>query len=90
MEDRRIAKILSEWDRLSEKAAVLAGERSKINAAVRISDMQPIMDLQRDVSVKEVTAPPTAADFNALLNEIRDLRLSITLIGESLRAKSSS
>lgn len=90
MEDRRIAKILSEWDRLSEKAEVLAGERTKLNAAVRISDMQPIMDLRRDVGVKEISAPPTADDFNALLNEIRELRLSITMIGESLSAKTRS
>ena len=89
-EDRRLTKIINDFDRVAEKAAVLAGERAKLNAAVRISDLQQIMDLRRDVQTKEVTVAPTAADFNSLLNEVRDLRLSITLIGENLKAKSKS
>lgn len=90
IEDRRLIRIVNEFERVSEKAAVLAGERTKSNAAVRISDLQQIMDLRRDVQTKEVTGTPTAADFNSLLNDLRDLRLSITLIGETLKAKSNA
>ena len=90
IDDKRIIKIINEFDRVAEKAAVLAGERAKLNAAVRISDLQQIMDLRCDVQTKEVTGTPTAADFNSLLNDVRDLRLSITLIGETLKAKSKS
>ena len=90
MDDRRITKIINEFDRVAEKVAVLAGERTKINASVRIIDMQQLMDLRRDIITQEVTAPPTAADFNSLLNEVRDIRLSLTSMGESLKAKSQS
>ena len=89
-EDRRITKILNEFDRVAEKAAVLAGERHKGISAVRIVDMMPIMELSRDVETKEVTATPTAEDFNSLLKDIRELKLAVTLIGESLKAKTAS
>lgn len=90
MDDRRIAKIVNEFERVAEKIAVLAGEREKLNASVRISDMRQIMDLRRDIITQEVTAPPTSADFNSLLNEVRELRLSLASLGEILKAKSQS
>lgn len=90
MDDRRIAKIVNEFERVAEKIAVLAGEREKLNASVRISDMRQIMDLRRDIITKDITDPPTAADFNSLLNEVRDIRLSLALLGEILKAKSQS
>ena len=89
-EDRRLTRILNEFDRVAEKAAVLAGERYKGVSAVRIVDMMPIMELTRDVETKEVTAAPTAEDFNSLLKDIRELKLAVTLIGESLKAKTAS
>lgn len=89
-EDRRLTRILNEFDRVAEKAAVLAGERAKGISAVRIVDMMPIMELGRDVETKEVTATPTAEDFNSLLKDIRELKLAVTLIGESLKAKTAS
>ena len=90
MDDRKLIKIVNEFDRVAEKAAVLSGERTKINAAVRIGDLSPLMALTVDVQTKEVTAAPTAEDFNSMLNDIRDLRLAITMIGETMKAKSKA
>ena len=89
-EDRRLTRVLNEFDRVAEKAAVLAGERNKAASAVRVFDMAPIMELSRDVETKEGTTAPTADDFNSLLKDIRELKLAVTLIGDSLKQKTGS
>ena len=48
------------------------------------------MELSRDVETKEVTTAPTADDFNSLLKDIRELKLAVTLIGDSLKQKTGS
>lgn len=63
-----------------EKLEVLAGERGNpARHAVRKGDLARLPELRS----KEVSAAPTADDFNALRRDLEALRQAIVSIGQS-------
>lgn len=62
-------------DRLQELIEVLAGSRrgDKSQAAVRLEDCKPILDLPNKLQATTVTAAPTADQYNTLLKDVRSV-----------------
>ncbi len=72
--------------RLIEKVEILDGSRSgkiRHGAAVRIGDMVELLQLQ-PIQTKKLSSPPTAEQYNALLNEIVQLHNRLQVISDAL------
>ncbi|WP_331373773.1 hypothetical protein [Sinorhizobium chiapasense] len=69
-----------------ETLEILAGERprSRDQAAVRIEDLAELLQIEQ-FQTSEVSAAPTAADFNSLRGDILEIHTRITVIAQVLR-----
>lgn len=76
-------------DRDKEKLEVLDGSRAGANrrrAAVRIEDLEPILEVPT-LKSSNVTATPTVADFNALRADVKALSDTLNAISNVLRKR---
>ena len=72
-----------------EKLDILAGTRSKAAAdmaAVRRQDIKPVLELPAKLQSAPVSAAPTAADYNALHNDVLALHTALASMSASLRS----
>lgn len=74
--------------RIREKVEVLDGSRQsqRKRAAVRIEDLEQILQIV-DLKTKTLTAAPTMADFNSLLNDLKALNNQLQAVGKALQAR---
>lgn len=81
---------MASTDRQSEILAELNGEarRAPQRAAVRIADLQGILELKpRLRAMKAAGATPTAAEFNALVRDVEDMHNRLLQVMEALRGR---
>lgn len=84
MSDQRLLKVVNEFERLSEKVAVLSGERGSGGKAMTASALAPLSNIASSLNAKEITAAPTAADFNALLKDVKSLQTQLVAIAQGI------
>ena len=82
--DQRLLKIVNEFERVAEKVAVMTGDRGMEGRAVTSSQLSPLSNLVPSLNAKELTAAPTASDFNALLNDVRSIHLQLIQIAQGI------
>ncbi|YP_010115335.1 hypothetical protein PBC5_gp18 [Sinorhizobium phage PBC5] len=78
-------------DRDAEKLEVLDGSRAGPNmrrAAVRIEDLQELLQLGQ-IQATEVSSAPTAAEFNKLLADVKELNKRLSVIATALQTRIS-
>ena len=80
--DQRLLKIVNEFERVAEKVAVMTGERGVDGRAVTSSQLSPLSNIATSLSANEITAAPTASDFNALLKDVRSIHLQLIQIAQ--------
>ena len=80
--DQRLLKIVNEFERVAEKVAVMTGERGVDGRAVTSSHLSPLSNIATSLSANEITAAPTASDFNALLKDVRSIHLQLIQIAQ--------
>ena len=80
--DQRLLKIVNEFERVAEMVAVMTGERGVDGRAVTSSQLSPLSNLSTILSANELTAAPTASDFNALLKDVRSIHLQLIQIAQ--------
>lgn len=75
-------------DQLQEKVEILDGSRSgaRRKAAVRIEDLDGLLDLPQ-IQAKEITAAPTAAQYNTLVRDVKRLGETLSLLSKALRGR---
>lgn len=78
--DQRLLKIVNEFERLSEKVAILNGERGTTGKAVTGAALSPLTNIPTSLNAKELTVAPTAADFNALLKDVKNIQAQLNSI----------
>lgn len=77
-------------ERLVQQIQELAGERgdaAKTRAAVRRADLADALGRVPVLSSKPATAAPTAAEYNALRDDVRRMYEALSLIAQALRGK---
>jgi hypothetical protein len=75
--------------RLTEKLEVLDGSRrggDKSKSAVRVEDVKELL-LLIEVKTKTLTAAPTMANFNDLLDDVREISTRLTAIAKAIQKK---
>lgn len=75
-------------ERLVQQLQELAGERGdadKTRAAVRRADLADALGRVPALSSKPAAAAPTAAEYNALRDDVRRLYEALSLIAQALR-----
>lgn len=82
--DHRLLKIVNEFEVVSEKVAVLTGERGTEGKAVTSSQLSPLSNIATSLNANELTAAPTASDFNALLKDVRSIHLQLIQIVQGI------
>lgn len=74
-----------------ERLEILDGSRSRSairKAAVRIEDLTGILELSAKLkSVKAAGAAPTAAEFDALVDDVAMLQLRLLAVAQALQAR---
>lgn len=76
------------FDLIEEKAEVLNGDRPRAQggASVTKSDMDPITKLATvTMADKAAGDPPTKAEFDLLVDEVRAIRQALEVIGNAVR-----
>lgn len=79
-------------DKLIEKLEVLAGTRAgpggASGAAVRLSDLSGLLALPPTLkSAHAAGAAPTAAEFDALVDDVQALHLRLLAVAEALQGR---
>ncbi|MGK9200487.1 hypothetical protein [Sinorhizobium meliloti] len=71
-----------------EKLELLYGDRPRARdqAAVRIADLAELLQLAA-VQTVEVSAAPTAADFNSLLRDLKQISTRLTVVAQVLQGR---
>lgn len=82
--DQRLLKIVNEFEVVSEKVAVLTGERGTEGKAVTSIQLSPLSNIATSLNANELTAAPTASDFNALLKDVRSIHLQLIQIAQGI------
>ena len=82
--DQRLMKIVNEFERVAEKVAIMTGERGTELKAVTSSQISPLSNLATSLNANELTAAPTASDFNALLKDVRSIHLQLIQIAQGI------
>lgn len=74
-----------------EQLEILAGMRAKGESrrrqAVRIEDLAGILDLPETLQSTTVTAAPTQAQHNALVQDLHTIHQRLTALSQALTAK---
>lgn len=75
-------------NRMHEKLETLDGSRagSRDQAAVRLQDLDQLLVLA-EVKTKKLTAAPTAANFNSLLDDLTAISNAVRSVANDLRKK---
>lgn len=71
--DAQMAKMVRDFARIVERVEILTGERGGQNkpaSALRRGELLPLASLASGMKSKQVTAAPTAADYNALQTDV--------------------
>ena len=82
--DQRLLKIVNEFERVAEKVAVMTGDRGMEGRAVTSSQLSPLSNLVHSLNAKELTAAPTASDFNDMLKDVRSIHLQLIQIAQGI------
>lgn len=72
-----------------EKLEVLDGSRrgNREKAAVRIEDVRELLQIGNKLRSKQLTAPPTMADFNALQKDIEDISNRLNSVAMAIQKR---
>lgn len=67
---------MSQDDRMREKLEVLDGSRAgrRTEAAVRVKDLLPLLQLRDKMKSKPAAAAPTKAEYDALYADVKSLQ----------------
>lgn len=72
----------------TEKLEILTGDRGdRKNMAVRVGDLDELLRRANKLTATKVTAAPTAAQYNALLDDVQSIVNSFTVIAKQLQGK---
>jgi len=79
-------------ERHKEMLELLAGARgakpaTKMHAAVRIQDLQSLLLLSDKLQSAKVSAAPTQAEFNALVEDVHRIHARLTATIETIAAR---
>lgn len=72
---------------LREKVEVLDGSgraTARPQAAVRLEDINAILEIADELRSSSVSSTPTAAQYNALFEDVRDLHNRLRQVSEAL------
>jgi hypothetical protein len=82
--DRRLQQIANHFEVLREKVEVLNGDRGG-NPAIRRNQLTGLNQVSRAQQSKPITSAPTAADYNALVQDISRIFEALEQVNNSLR-----
>ena len=83
--DQRLVRIISDFGGIAEKVKAMSGEVSSVEGkAVRAGQLQLLASITATPKTKEVTAAPTAAEFNSLLKDVQELYAKISHVAQSI------
>ena len=83
--DQRLVRIISDFGGIAEKVKAMSGEVSSVEGkAVRAGQLQLLASITAAPKTKEVTAAPTAAEFNSLLKDVQELYAKISQVAQSI------
>lgn len=73
---------------LLEKVEILAGDRPRARdqAAVRVEDLAELLQLA-SIKTATVSAAPTAADFNSLLADLKEIHNRLSVVANLLQQR---
>lgn len=84
--DRMLAPLMKRFSLVAEKVEVMNGDRQ--NAAgktvVRYSNLSPLSDIGKGRSKKAAGSAPTKAEFDALADDVREIREALLAISAQL------
>jgi hypothetical protein len=75
-------------DYLREKIEVLDGSRNatiKGRSAIRVEDMSAILEIESTLKSTKINAIPTAAEYNALHNDLMMLHRALRSLADSIQ-----
>ena len=83
--DQRLVRIISDFGGIAEKVKAMSGEVSSVEGkAVRAGQLQVLASITTATKTREVTAAPTADDFNSLLKDVQELYSKISQVAQSI------
>ena len=83
--DQRLVRIISDFGGIAEKVKAMSGEISSAEGkAVRSGQLKVLASINTTPETKEVTAAPTAAEFNSLLKDVQELYAKISHVAQSI------
>ena len=83
--DQRLVRIISDFGGIAEKVKAMSGEVSSAEGkAVRAGQLQLLASITTAPKTREVTAAPTADDFNSLLKDVHELYSKISQVAQSI------
>ena len=83
--DQRLVRIIGDFGAIAEKVKAMSGEVSSAEGkAVRAGQLQVLASITTAPKTKEVTAAPTADEFNSLLKDVQELYAKISKAAQSI------
>lgn len=85
--DAQVTQMLRSFARLTEKVETLTGERGDAKrslSALRRGELTPLASLATSMKSKQISAAPTAADYNALQQDVEAVYGAIVLLSNLL------
>ena len=84
--DQRLVRIINDFGGIAERVKAMSGEISSVEGkAVRAGQLQVLASITTAPKTREVTAAPTADDFNSLLKDVHELYSKISQVAQSIR-----
>ena len=83
--DQRLVRIISDFGGIAEKVKAMSGEISSAEGkAVRAVQLKVLASINTTPETNEVTAAPTASEFNSLLKDVQELYTKISQVAQSI------
>lgn len=80
-------EMMQQFMRLQEQVQIMTGERGgadKSRTFIRRGELRPLAGLSTQMKSKQITAAPTAADYNALQADVAAIYQAFVLISNTL------
>ena len=83
--DQRLVRIINDFGGIAERVKAMSGEVSSAEGkAVRAGQLQVLASITATPKTREVTAAPTADEFNSLLKDVQELYAKISKAAQSI------
>jgi len=85
--DAQLTQMIRSFNRIAEKVEVLTGERGDANrslSSLRRGELIPLASLATSLKSKQISGTPTAADYNALQQDVEAIYGAFVLLSNLL------